>query len=91
MPSTPALRVCEAFASSTPAHPLARPRAFVYVSAEDIFRPFISARYIESKREAEQGIARMLADDAHVRGVYVRPSECASHRPTNVEQLTIGC
>lgn len=69
-----ALRVCEAFASSTPAHPLARPRAFVYVSAEDIFRPFISARYIESKREAEQGIARMLADDAHVRGVYVRPS-----------------
>ena len=45
-----ALRVCEAFVESTPEVELPGPRAFVYVSAEDIFRPFVSARYIETKR-----------------------------------------
>lgn len=69
-----ALRVCETFVSTVPDVPLASPRAFVYVSAEDIFRPFISARYIESKREAELGIEHMIAGQPGYRGVYIRPS-----------------
>lgn len=52
----------------------------MYVSAEDIFRPFISARYIESKREAELGIERMMVSNPGFRGVFVRPSTHASHR-----------
>lgn len=69
-----ALSVCETFISTTPDTPLPHPRAFVYVSAEDIFRPFIPARYIESKREAELGIERMLLGNPAFRGVFVRPS-----------------
>jgi len=69
-----ALQVCEAFMTSKPTTPLAHPRPFVYVSAEDIFRPFISARYIETKREAELGIERMMSSNSAYRGVYVRPS-----------------
>ena len=69
-----ALRVCATFVSTALDVPLASPRAFVYVSAEDIFRPFISARYIESKREAELGIEHMIAEQPGYRGVYVRPS-----------------
>ncbi|KDN45254.1 hypothetical protein K437DRAFT_256701 [Tilletiaria anomala UBC 951] len=34
---------------------------FVYISASDIFQPFISRRYIESKREAERGISELAA------------------------------
>jgi len=55
-----ALRVCETFLSISPNVQSVGPRPFVYVSAEDIFRPFISARYIETKREAEQGIEEMM-------------------------------
>ncbi|EKM55358.1 uncharacterized protein PHACADRAFT_173469 [Phanerochaete carnosa HHB-10118-sp] len=69
-----ALHVCEAFMSSAPDTPLPHPRAFVYVSAEDIFRPFIPARYIESKREAELGIERMMLENPAFRSVFVRPS-----------------
>lgn len=32
---------------------------FVYISAEDVFRPVIPARYIATKREAEVGIQRL--------------------------------
>jgi hypothetical protein len=32
---------------------------FVYISAEDVFRPVIPARYIATKREAEIGIQRL--------------------------------
>lgn len=60
--------------SSAPDTLLPHPRAFVYVSAEDIFRPFIPARYIESKREAELGIERTILADPAFRGVLVRPS-----------------
>jgi len=72
-----ALRMCETFMSTSPDPGVesTSPRPFVYISAEDIFRPFISARYIETKREAEQGIEAMTlsrADD--YRGVYIRPS-----------------
>lgn len=37
------------------------PTPFVYVSAEDIFRPFVDGRYISTKREAEQAIVATCA------------------------------
>jgi len=69
-----ALRVCEAFMASPSGVDSGKPRPFVYVSAEDIFRPVISARYIETKREAEQGIEQMMSLNPQFRGVYIRPS-----------------
>jgi len=71
-----ALRVCETFLSSTPSPTLKAlgPRPFVYISAEDVFRPVISSRYIESKREAEQRIEKMMLGQSGYRGVYIRPS-----------------
>jgi len=79
-----ALRVCQRFISSsadTDIHNI--PRPFVYISAEDVFRPIIPARYIETKREAEQGIEALIADEPDYRGVYIRPSLVyhAHHRP----------
>ncbi|KAK4048746.1 hypothetical protein OIO90_005739 [Microbotryomycetes sp. JL221] len=54
---------------------------FVYVSAEDIFRPWVSSRYIETKRAAEKAIlARAEALDRapegawRLRPILVRPS-----------------
>jgi len=69
-----ALRVCETFLSTPSSVPLEGPRPFVFVSAEDIFRPFIPARYIETKREAELGIERMVSGKQDYRAVYIRPS-----------------
>lgn len=69
-----ALRVCETFLSISPNTQSISPRPFVFVSAEDIFRPMISARYIETKREAEQGIGQMMLQNLDYRGVYIRPS-----------------
>ena len=47
----------------------------MYLSAEDLFRPVVPARYIASKREAEQRITQMLERSAsRCRGVYIRPS-----------------
>ncbi|KAF5377037.1 hypothetical protein D9757_007725 [Collybiopsis confluens] len=71
-----ALRVCETFMSCGEGKKYPSPRPFVYISAEDVFRPFIPARYIETKREAENGIEAMLskASPNQFRGVYVRPS-----------------
>ena len=71
-----ALRVCEAFISSTASGDSNTPRPFVYISAEDIFRPVIPARYIETKREAEEGIEAMMVNKPDYRGVYMRPSTC---------------
>jgi hypothetical protein len=73
-----ALRVCEAFVSSAAenAKITNTPRPFVYISAEDVFRPVIPARYIETKREAEQGIESMMVNKPGYRGVYMRPSTC---------------
>ncbi|QRV85944.1 mitochondrial protein [Ceratobasidium sp. AG-Ba] len=62
-----ALKVLETYISFTSAAGPARP--FVYISAEDIFRPLVPARYIESKRAAEAAITR----EGRVRGVYLRP------------------
>jgi len=73
-----ALRVCEAYAdavSSAPsefAHEL-KPYPFVYLSAEDMGRPFIPRRYVETKRQAEQGIEQ-ISQGTDIRGVYIRPS-----------------
>ncbi|KAK0503332.1 hypothetical protein EDD18DRAFT_1422536 [Armillaria luteobubalina] len=69
-----ALRVCEAFVDSGPVEGPS-PRPFVYISAEDIFRPIIPARYIETKREAEAGIDSLISQKLGLfRGVYIRPS-----------------
>lgn len=73
--------MCEAFTTSTPlpdAEDLNTPRPFVYVSAEDIFRPVIPAGYIETKWAAEQGIDAMIGDNSRFRGVYIRPSTSLS-------------
>ena len=69
-----ALRVCEAFMASPAGVDPSKARPFVYVSAEDIFRPVIPARYIETKREAERAIEQMVFLNSQFRGVYIRPS-----------------
>ena len=54
-------------------------KTFVYISAEDIFRPVIPARYITTKREAENEIADLCEANGHnVRPVFIRPSTCFS-------------
>ncbi|KAL4067960.1 hypothetical protein V8B97DRAFT_1383902 [Scleroderma yunnanense] len=72
-----ALRVCEAFVASKPVNDnleTCNDRPFVYISAEDISRPFIPARYIETKHEAEQRISQLLCHHPGYRGVFIRPS-----------------
>ncbi|KAI0736768.1 NAD-P-binding protein [Fomitopsis betulina] len=69
-----AIHVCDAFISSKTSFPVEGPRPFVYVSAEDIFRPIVPARYIETKREAEQLIGQKIAINPGYRAVYIRPS-----------------
>lgn len=70
-----ALRVCEAYmASAPPADARAGARPFVFLSAADVFRPWVPARYLETKREAERGLDTLLAaDPARFRGIYLRP------------------
>lgn len=75
--SIEALRVCEAYLAAEPGVPLPGPRPFVYVSAEDIFRPFIPAKYIETKREAEMHLQDMVSRHENFRTVYIRPSAFA--------------
>lgn len=50
-------------------------RTFVYVSAEDVFRPFVPQRYIETKRQAERELALRSMEDAEtsIRTVFIRP------------------
>ncbi|KAG9004260.1 hypothetical protein FRB94_002480 [Tulasnella sp. JGI-2019a] len=72
-----ALRVFETYAASSPA-PADNHKAFVYVSAEDIFRPFVPRRYIDTKREAEREIFKMCEERKAaglplIQGVFVRP------------------
>ncbi|BGP13633.1 hypothetical protein JCM10213_007809 [Rhodosporidiobolus nylandii] len=73
-------------ACSSSASPSPSSNPFVYISAEDIFRPFVPARYIQSKRQAEEEISRIAAELANGQGesaglagtrtrpVFVRPS-----------------
>ncbi|CAD6953673.1 unnamed protein product [Tilletia laevis] len=42
--------------------PTSTPAPFVYISAEDIFRPIVSERYIKTKREAEYELSRLALD-----------------------------
>ncbi|KAJ6502494.1 NAD-binding protein [Mycena sanguinolenta] len=79
-----ALRVCEVFRDSAPPPASTTSRPFVFISAADVFRPWIDARYIDTKRAAERGIADLLAPHAdRFRGVYLRPGLVyhAHHRP----------
>jgi hypothetical protein len=73
-----ALRVCETYVSSVASFPSEfspelKPYAFVYLSAEDIGRPIIPRRYVETKRQAERGI-KELCQGTDVRGIFIRPS-----------------
>ncbi|KAL0071356.1 hypothetical protein AAF712_001213 [Marasmius tenuissimus] len=70
-----ALRVCEAFVQSGEGKAYPKPRPFVFISAEDFSRPIIPSRYIETKREAEQGIGTLVSRKPdQYRGVYIRPT-----------------
>jgi len=44
---------------------LSADKTSVYISAEDIFRPVIPARYITTKREAEKEIASLCEASGH--------------------------
>ncbi len=79
-----ALRVCEAFVNSPSSDSQLAVKPFVYISAEDIFRPVVPARYIESKREAEAGIEGLVAQQSTAfRGVYIRPSTVFTTHPVH--------
>jgi hypothetical protein len=81
--SYPALSVFRTLLSTLPEPSTRTPdRPFVFISAESIFSPLISPRYVETKRQAEQGIERLiweykqgLKQESGVRGVYVRPGQ----------------
>lgn len=77
-----ALKVARAFAASpAPAGSVSSP--FVFISAEDFSRPLIPARYIETKRSAEQALSALATSSIlqsvstgtrALRPVFVRPS-----------------
>ena len=69
------MQVAGAFVNSADNTALAQPRPFIYISAEDIFRPIVPTAYIDTKREAEEQIDRMIEGKTDYRGVYMRPSE----------------
>ncbi|BGP22610.1 hypothetical protein JCM10295v2_001497 [Rhodotorula toruloides] len=72
-----AIQLFEAFRTSRSAPGDSAPSPFVFISAEDIFRPFVPERYIRTKREAEHAIWSRTSEDAErprVRPVFVRPS-----------------
>lgn len=73
-----AVRVCEAFVASKPVSGLTRVRPFIYVSAEDVNRPIVPVRYLETKREAEKRIEEIVRDHSQYKGVYIRPSKYIS-------------
>lgn len=72
--SDSALRVCEAYLSTKSSVSSTKPRVFVHVSAEDIFRPWVPTGYIEMKREAELRINELVSGHPDLRAVHVRPS-----------------
>ncbi|KAG1735267.1 mitochondrial protein [Suillus paluster] len=67
-----AVRMCEAFIVSEPVSGISHVRPFIYVSAEDVNRPIVSVRYLETKREAEKRIEEIIQSHPQYRGVYVR-------------------
>lgn len=69
-----ALRVFETYKAAAPQEDAGK--TFVYVSAEDVFRPFVPKRYIDSKRQAEEEISRLcgeISPSAPIRDVFIRP------------------
>ncbi|KAG8954662.1 hypothetical protein FRC04_011095 [Tulasnella sp. 424] len=69
-----ALRVFETYKAAAPQEDAGK--TFVYVSAEDVFRPFVPKRYIDSKRHAEEEISRHcgeISPAAPIRDVFIRP------------------
>lgn len=69
-----ALRVFETYQAAAP--PENAGKTFVYVSAEDVFRPFVPKRYIETKRQAEDEISRVcgeISPPGSLRDVFIRP------------------
>lgn len=69
-----ALRVFETYKEAAP--PEDAGKTFVYVSAEDVFRPFVPKRYIDTKRQAEEEISRIceeISPAAAIRDVFIRP------------------
>lgn len=69
-----ALRVFETYKSAAP--PENAGKTFVYVSAEDVFRPFVPKRYIDTKRQAEKEISRVcgeISPPGSLRDVFIRP------------------
>ncbi|KAI0006142.1 NAD-P-binding protein [Russula compacta] len=69
-----AVRMADAFMNSVDGAETGLPRPFIYISAEDIFRPIVPSAYIDTKREAEEQIDRMIKGKTKYRGVYLRPS-----------------
>lgn len=69
-----AIRVCKAFMDSDKGPTHSQERPFVYISAEDVFRPFVPERYIQSKYEAEKAIEALISSrPEEYRGIYIRP------------------
>lgn len=60
-PDSAALAAFRAFAESRSMCDTDASSPFVYLSAEDVFRPFVPARYVETKREAERTIWNEVA------------------------------
>lgn len=98
---TSALSVLDALrASKADKH---EPTPFVYVSAEDIFRPFVDGRYISTKREAEQAIVATCASrpvvvveggeggGREVVPFIVRPGEIPSLVPLSLSADSVAC
>ncbi|CBQ70175.1 conserved hypothetical protein [Sporisorium reilianum SRZ2] len=54
-------RSLQSVGASSSSQPSSDPAPFVYISAEDLFRPVVDARYIRTKRQAESAIARLAA------------------------------
>lgn len=91
-----ALRVCETFVSSSQIDTTTKgedqsyyKRPFIFISAEDIFRPIIPARYIETKREAERGIHELVQENANIRAAFIRPSKLLTRLRISAALLTI--
>ncbi|KAG9019659.1 hypothetical protein FRB90_012005 [Tulasnella sp. 427] len=69
-----ALRVFETYKKAT--SPEGAAKTFVYVSAEDVFRPFVPKRYIDTKRQAEEEISHLCREVSltqSIRDVFIRP------------------
>jgi hypothetical protein len=61
---------------------------FVFISAEDIFRPIISSKYIETKRQAEEGISEISDESDNIRPIFLRPGENSIASNVAVVMLT---